>query len=317
MPRSQYFEEMLRDLLDEERELNPAQLAELSDLDTDQLGTFESAWPSTPLPRRERIAQLLGELAQDNLEFLFDRVNRVLLEDPSPSVRRLAIQNLWENEEASLAKQLVQLASLDQEEAVRQEAVRALGRFVYLGEVNKIRPEAHAAVEAALLAILEGSDHPVELKRIALESMGYSSRPELPRHVRRSFESGEEAGVRSSLIAMGRSADTDWIPQVMERLHDPAPAVRAAAARAAGELEARKAAAILIELLDDASPVVNEAAIWALGQIGGDQARNALLRLQEQPGTNQLTRVIDEALDHIAFLEGTPDLMLFDFDVDE
>jgi HEAT repeat protein len=316
MSRSEYFVDLLEVLLDQERELNPAQLSDLSDLDAAQLEQFEAAWHGSPQARRQRIAELLGELSDDNLELLFDRVNRVLLDDASPEVRRQAIRNLWEDENDSLGRRLVELAELDPEEAVRIEAVRALGRFVYLGELDKLTQDTRQAIEQVLLDILEEPSS-ARIQRLALESLGYSSREEIPEHIRRLYESADEELMRSALVAMGRSASSHWLPQVLDHLNDRSPRLRSAAARAVGELEGRKATSALIELLDDANDEVRQATIWSLGQLGGDEARDALLELQEHESGGIREQDIEEALDHIAFLEGTPDFTLFDFGVDE
>ncbi|MGA9532528.1 MAG: HEAT repeat domain-containing protein [Anaerolineales bacterium] len=316
MTRSEYFDDLLEVLLDQDRELNPAQLGELSDLDTAQLDQFEAAWHGTPEGRRQQIAKLLGELSADNLELLFDRVNRVLLSDSSAQVRQQAIRNLWEDEHASLGRRLVELADLDPSETVRLEAVRALGRFVYLGEFDKLTRDTKTAIEEVLLNIMRDPPSPT-MQRLALESLGYSTREELPELIRRSYDSADEELMRSALVAMGRSANSRWLDQVVDHLNDRSPRLRAAAARAVGELLGRKSTSTLIELLDDANDEVRQAAVWSLGQVGGDEARDALLELQKHESGGIREQDIDQALDHIAFLEGTPNLTLFDFDIDE
>ncbi len=70
----------------------------------------------------------------------------------------------------------------------------------------------------------------------------------------------------------------------------------------------------LIELLDDVHNDVQEAAIWSLGQIGGDHAEEALIALQDLLEEEKMLKVIDDALDHLAFLKGSPDFALLDFE---
>lgn len=313
MTVTEYFEDLLRVLLDEQRELRPSQLSELSDLTRQQTRAFRDAWPNTDVTRRREIVVTLGKLAEENLELLFGRVNRSMLEDPDPTVRRQAIANLWESEDSRFGKFLVRATLEDPDRSVRQQAVQALGRFVYLGEVDKISQDLLTRIEEALLEVLREASE-LELRMAALRSLGYSSRAEVPEHIKRAYDSSQDEEVRSGLIAMGRSADREWLPQVLALLDHPAPAIRAEAARAAGELEAHDAADRLIEMTNDAHPDVRRAAIWSLGQVGGDEARDALLELQESDVETELDDVIDEALDHIAFLEGTPDLQAFDLD---
>lgn len=315
MPVTEYFEDLLQVLLDEKRELRPSQLSELSDLTSQQVEAFRTAWQDSATTRRREIVHTLGRLAEEHIELLFEQVNRQLLNDPDSAVRRQAIANLWESEDAQLAEYLITATREDPDDGVREQAVQALGRFVYLGEVDKISRQLLHEIEEALLEILHGEGaHPI--RRAALRSLGYSSRPEIPHHIRAAYRSEREAEVRSGLIAMGRSADRSWLPQVLAVLDHPAPAIRAEAARAAGELEARRATSSLIDLTRDAHPDVRHAAIWALGQVGGDKAREALLELQQSQPDAEHEQVIDEALEYIAFLDATPDLSLSDYDVE-
>lgn len=316
MSTSEYFEEMLARLLDARKGINPSQVSELSDLSSAQARAFKEAWPHSEPGRRREIVRQLGQLAEENLELLFERVNRIVLEDEDPTVRRRAIANLWEAEDGPLGRALATIARDDPDHEVRCEAVRALGRFVYLGEVKKISAEDHEIVEETLLAILkEGSSD--SLRRQALESLGYSSRNEIQSHIQTSYDSDDEPEIRSGLIAMGRSADRSWLPAIRKYLDHPSPDLRGEAARAAGELEAHNLTDRLIELLEDGNEGVRKAAIWSLGQVGGRRAREALIEVQESGRTAGHEREIGEALDHIAFLEGTPDLMTYDLDYED
>lgn len=315
MAVTEYFEDLLEVLLDENRELHPTELSELSDLTLQQIEAFRAAWSESNVGRRRDIVVMLGRMAEDQLELLFERVNRQILEDPDPVVRRQAIANLWESEDGRFGEFLVRAAREDPDEGVREQAVQALGRFVYLGEVDKISAELRRVIEETLLDILR-TEAQNSLRQAALRSLGYSSRREVPDYIRAAYRSSENAELRSGVIAMGRSADRAWLPQVLKVLNHPEPSIRSEAARATGELEARGATHRLIELLQDAHPEVRRAAIWALGQVGGDEAREALIDLHDSEPDEEFEQAIDEALDYIAFLEATPDLALFDHDAE-
>ena len=75
---------------------------------------------------------------------------------------------------------------------------------------------------------------------------------------------------------MGRSADVRWRSLARAELRNPSAAVRAEAALACGELEAKAALDDLLALLSDRHAAVRLAAISALGRIGGNVARDAL-----------------------------------------
>ena len=116
---------------------------------------------------------------------------------------------------------------------------------------------------------------------------------------------------------MGRSASDQWQSHVLEEMHNPSPSIRKEAAKAAGELELRDATESLIELLDDVNYLVRDSAIWALGQLGGEEAADALLLLLDNTDEEELAETLEEALDHLAFVNNTRDFLLIDFADDE
>jgi HEAT repeat protein len=68
---------------------------------------------------------------------------------------------------------------------------------------------------------------------------------------------------------------------------------------------------LLAELINDPDREVQEVAIWALGQIGGDEARRILYACYEE-GDPSLSEAVEEALEHLEFLYGFPDIPLDD-----
>ena len=133
-------------------------------------------------------------------------------------------------------------------------------------------------LEDALLITTAGADHE-EVRRRALESLGFSSRAEVPPLIAAAYASPDEATRASALVAMAHSADQRWRAQVLAELPSLSPKIRLEAARAAGELELKAAVPALIEDLEDTDRDVRWVAIWALGQIGGQPARAALKKL--------------------------------------
>jgi HEAT repeat protein len=135
--------------------------------------------------------------------------------------------------------------------------------------------------------------------------------------VEEAYASGDAFLVQSSLLAMGRSVNAAWGPRVLAELHNPSPALRAEAVRAAGELELHDAISDLIELTEDVDREVRRAAIWSLAQLGGGRAAGVLTNLLETTEDESEIALLEDALDYLAFVDGTRDIALFDFDDDQ
>lgn len=309
----QELDELFSLLMDEEHLLPIEELSALSDLDTLQLDRFSSCWQSLSPLRRRTLLATLGQHADEHIELLFDSINRLGLDDPDPNVRKIAICNLWESTDPSLPAAFLAIFKEDSSLEVRAAAADALGRFVLLAELDDDSlTESDQIVDDLLEAIRAGASP--ELHRDCVKSLGFSSRDDAQAIIADAYLSGDEDLLQSALIAMGRSANPVWRPEILQELNHPSPRIRAEAARAAGELELHDASQPLVELLEDVSEEVIHISIWSLGQIGGDAARTALSEIQASALDPEAVKKADEALEHLAFLEGSPDLLIYDFD---
>ena len=309
----QELDELFSLLIDEEQLLPIEELSALSDLDTRQLDRFLSCWQSLSPQRRRTLLATLGQQADEHVELLFDSINCLGLDDPDPTIRMIAIGNLWESTDPSLPAAFLTALNEDSSIIVRAAAADALGRFVLLTELeDDSLTESDQIVDDLLRTIRDGASS--ELHRACVKSLGFSSREEAQAIIADAYLSEDEDLVQSALIAMGRSANPVWRPEILQELLHPSPLIRAEAARAAGELELHDAAQSLVELLEDVSDEVIHIAIWSLGQLGSDVARTALLNIQASAPDPETVKKADEALEHLAFLEGTPDLLIHDFD---
>lgn len=300
-------------LIDEDQLLPIDELSALSDLDTRQLDRFSSCWQSLSPQRRRTLLATLGQQADEHVELLFDSINCLGLDDPDPTIRKIAIGNLWESTDLSLPAAFLTALNEDSSIIVRAAAADALGRFVLLTELeDDSLTESDQIVDDLLRTIRDGASS--ELHRACVKSLGFSSREEAQAIIADAYLSEDEDLVQSALIAMGRSANPVWRQEILQELLHPSPLIRAEAARAAGELELHDAAQSLVELLEDVSDEVIHIAIWSLGQLGGDVARTALSNIQASAPDPETVKKADEALEHLAFLEGTPALLIHDFD---
>jgi HEAT repeat protein len=285
----------------------------ISDMTSEELDAFLEVWRSLGDARRRELILELGKQADEHIEFNFDLINRASLRDDDDTVRQTAIANLWECKDADLIPVYLESLHDDPAPAVRVAAADALGRYVLMGELDEISSEEHEQIENALLDIMD-TDIVSLLQQSCIEALGYSSRKESELVIEAAYKS-EDADIRkAAIVAMGRSYNQRWEPQVLDEMTSPYPGIRAEAARAAGELELSIAIEPLIELLDDVQNAVQESAVWSLGQIGGDRAEEALIALQELTEEERMLKVIEDALDHLAFLKGSPDFALLDFE---
>lgn len=285
----------------------------ISDMNSDDLDAFLEVWQALSAERRRDLIEELGRQADEHIELNFELINRAGLDDQDEAVRRIAISNLWECKDDDLIEVYLESIKKDPSSEVKVAAADALGRYVLLGELEEISADQHHEIEDTLLKVLDDETFDL-LQQSCIEALGYSSRQESERVIERAYASEDPDIRRSALVAMGRSYNQRWEPHVLQELTSPFPGIRAEAARAAGELELKIALEPLIELLDDVHASVQEAATWSLGQIGGDTAEEALLAMQELTEDEDMLKTIEDALDHLAFLKGSPDFALLDFE---
>lgn len=259
-------------------------------------------WSDLATSVRRQIVALLVDMAEADVEIDFGAVFRIALEDDDAEVRRAAVEGLWEDEDVRLVPLLVARMLEDGVPDVRAAAATSLGRFVLLGELQKIRPGPYAAVYDALLGCCACEEHS-EVWRRALESLAYVDNEDVCSLIERAYAAREEKMRVSAVFAMGRSAHERWGAQVRQELFSPNPELRYEGARACGELSLVDAVSDLEELADDVDREVREAALWSLGQIGGDNAREVLER--QCLSDDEATRIAAEsALAELDFLRG-------------
>ena len=279
----------------------PARLLRgFSDLSPRDLKEFVSIWPELPLTRKRSVLEDLEELTELDTLVCFDEIAKVLLDDPDPVVRVIAIRLLWECEDYHIVPAIVEMMLSDTDEAVRSTAASLLGRFVYLGELDEIPDSAKIASVSNLLEVAGGDDLP-SVRMRALESLGYSGNNKVASLIKNAYASGDTLWVASSLCAMGRSADEQWNDYVLEKLDSGDEEVQFEAVRAAGELEIAAALEQLFSLAEegDRDGEVRLAAIWSLSQIGGPEVKDKLKELLEETESDEETEWIEKALENL------------------
>lgn len=299
---------------DSQTPLSISSLYGLSDLTRAETQLFQEVWSLLDAERRQWIIQSLVDIAEASFEVNFNPIFRFCLKDEDELVRSRAIEGLWEDEDLTLAGLLVRLLRDDSSELVRAAAATSLGRFVLLGELEKIEAAPAMMVENALLGTIYDPHETLEVRRRAVESIAYSGQAQVRDIIEMAYCDDEEKLRISAVFAMGRSADPIWREMITAELDDPNPEMRYEAARACGELEASAALSALMDRIEtDPDPEVQGMAIWALGRIGGKEARRVLEACCESED-EALRQAAEEALDELDFMGGHLDLLLFESD---
>lgn len=312
------FQTILDALLSDRSDFPRRYLQEFSDLGTLELKALLDVWPRVKPSRKLTLLEDLDALADTDTLVSFDDLARALLTDPEPDVRTRAIRLLDEYEDPKVVPSYLDMLKNDSDVNVRVEAAKALHLFVDLGELEEIPEKIYHEVEEALLASAASEDD-TRVRRAALESLGYSSRPEVATLIESSFRREDPAWQASSLIAMGRSADERWDEEVTRSLVHVNDRIRKAAVQAAGELSLQSARPILLKMLgEEEDDSVLRAAIWSLSQIGGEDVRTYLENLLDgiEEDDEQMA-FLEEALDNLAFTEDLDRFELMALDPDD
>ena len=289
-------------LLDEDTPLHPRYLYRFSDLTREDLSQLKQVWLSVPLWRRQALLEDAGDLKESDYILSFEALARFALLDKDPKVRLLAVHVLWENEERDLASVFLEMLKTETSVEVRAGLASALGRFIYLGDIEELAADMLREIEDYLLEVLKGTDDPL-VRRCALESLGYSQREEVIPFIEQAYNSQDKDWVGSALFAMGRSADESWTEQVLKSINHVIPTIRTEAARAAGALELVETTDVLKEMLNDDDDQARMAAIWSLSQIGGEGVHAILEKLLENAEDEDDIDFIEAALDNLYFTE--------------
>jgi HEAT repeat protein len=215
-------------------------------------------------------------------------------------VRTSAVDGLWEDERLSTLRLLLPMLDNDPDDEVRAAVALALGRFAYRASCDELSKRVAADVRQSLFATAANLDIPDEVRRRALEGLGYFTGEDVTATIAQAYATGRQPLKESALVAMGHSLDARWLPIFEAELQSATAALRYEAARASGEFGAEAASLLprLLELSEGVDSEVAQAAIWALGQIGGAAAQRTLRRLLASD-TPAIQQAAEEALAEI------------------
>jgi len=311
MTTSDSIQDLINALMDLVHQFPSRLLYQFSDLSTSEQNTLANCWSKVPLQRRQTFLQDLVSLAENDPVLMYEAVARIALDDEDTDVCISAIDLLFDSEDRHLIPIYLRLlADQTRSEALRAAVANALGPYVYMGEVEKIRAEVLHEIEETLLRAYN-EDVSELVRRRALEALGYSSREEIPAMLRKAAAMRDDLWLESAMFAMGRSADEQWEASVLENLEHENLAVRIQAVHAAGELALKKARRNLlraIDLVDDDE--LRHEIIWALAQIGGEGVERKLDALLAAAEDDEESAFLEEAMEMLNFTEGGDEMEL-------
>lgn len=309
--------ESLLDELTSDQPLVMASLFRLSDLTPKEVKAVTDHWPQLPEDRRYAIMQHLADLTEENFQVYFEPLFAFCLQDAAASVRRAALEGLWDTDNTDLIPAILNLLANDPDVAVRAAAAGALGHFVLFTEWGQFPESVMAPIVAGLIAQLENHDTPIPVRRAALEAVSSAAHERIPVFIESAYNDDDEQMQAAAIYAMGNQADPRWLKDVRLELDSDSALLREEAVRAAGNIGSSDLVDEIVDLLhhdDDLS--VKLAAVSALGQIGSDIAREALAEVLEDAEAEDLHEAIEEALEEMDIL-GQMDLLEYNPDEEE
>lgn len=299
------FQVVIDALLDDDADFPIIYFPSFSDLEGDDLKLLLSVWNQITPERKVNLFENLEIINENDTLMDFNQVAKIALADANAAIRAAGLRMLWEYEDEKIIPTLIELLKVDYDPIVRSQAAAALGKYIFLGELEEIHPDMLKITEESLLQAFRSPDEDI-VRLKSLEALGYSSREEIPAIINSAFNSGKYEWIASALVAMGRSADENWRAQVLTMLAHPDERIQKEAVKAAGELEIKQARKLLLKLVleTESDEELWCIGVWALSKIGGDHVNEVFDQLLENATTDEEIVFLEEALDNLFLTEG-------------
>ncbi|HWO94731.1 MAG TPA: HEAT repeat domain-containing protein [Dehalococcoidia bacterium] len=291
--------ELLLQLSDDDIEQGESKLGEFSHLSPEELQELRRVWPEMPPERRLRLIERMAELNSSRIDFYFDDVFTLALDDDLPAIRIAAIGGLFEHEGRDIIGPLIRALREDDDLGVRAASALALGRFAELAEANRLRMADAKAVEVALADAVRDEAEATEVRACAVQSIGARSEPWVHDLIEEAYFSGNYRMKLGAVGAMAASCDPAWLPALLDDLDDDDPEMRFEAAMALGSIADEEAAPHLERLMEDDDEDVRLASVAALGGIAstnGDGQALEILRSHLADDDEDLRNWVETAI---------------------
>ncbi len=277
------------------RPLRQADLDGLAALDRNAEATLRQRWTALPDPIRMTIAAYIDQRSKEAVDEDYGATAAVALGDPLAVVRRFAVEALWETTDRLVGQRLVELVRNDSDDAVRASAARVLAGFILEREFGHGDLAWGDSVVEALRELVNQPSLSLEVRSSALTALAPRTDPGVQTAIREAYYSEDRDYRLAGVVAMGLTAQPQWLEYLYEQLASEDPDFRKAAATACGEMADEDAVDPLGDLLDDEDPLVVVAAVAALAEIGGETATEYLEEFRRRV-PEELAESLEEAI---------------------
>jgi HEAT repeat protein len=232
------------------------------------------------------------------------------LDDEDPQVRATAVRGLWNYPDPEFIDPLMDLASNDQSEFVRAQAISVLGMYVHegvladyefdFGPMGELMDESDLPeadfdrVKEYLLAVWADEDRSLDERRFAVEGLSFLG-AEVAHLIEELYHRPEREMKISALFAMGRSGLVRWREILAQELHNEDPEFQFEAVRAVGAIGMDELGEDVLQLTYSEDRDIMLQAVEALGQTGWEGGFDRLDELANDPDP-EVAEVADDAL---------------------
>ncbi len=316
IPEPIEFDAVIQSLLDEQTSFPASYWNFFSDVNETELQQVKDYWEEISEKRKTTLLQDLAGMMDNNFQVCFDNFAKFCILDDVPSVREAAIRLLYEYERRDLIPVMLDILENDADDMVQAAAGTMLGNYVYLGELEELPQKDKTLIEKTLLHMIEESESSL-VQRRCLEAVSYSSRDEVDPLILTAYETGERDWIASALFAMGRSANSQWIPYVHRNLEHDDSDIQFEAIQAAGRMYLESTLPLLLTLAEEAESLtqpIRMALAEAMKNIGGEEGIQALNLLLKAAEDDEELDMIGSAIEYAAFTNTlkVPDMFGFD-----
>ncbi len=246
-------------------------VAVLSDLDRSDIQELAGRWPSIVPELRVGILALAVDLAESQVDKDFQRLAYIAIDDPIPGVREAGFYLLNDLGGRETARRMADVLEKETNAEVVGAAAEAAAPYVLQHELGQLG-EAGERLETALRKHATASTYPAETFASLVQALGYLQEQWVSELIRDAAYRDERQPQLSAIVAMGRSADEEWLDPLEQYLQSSDAEIRQRAVQACGEIGSEDAVDMIAPLLDDEHNDVVAATLAALAEIGGGDA---------------------------------------------